>query len=494
MPSEFQLGVELADRYVISEVIGTGGSGAVWKATDKQLNRPVALKRLFRQATGPMAEEILEEARRSAGLIHQNIVQIYDVLEDGDDTILVMEFVDGQSLWALLRQLAKDGLTLRIGAVGDVLRGVLHGVSHAHRKNVCHRDLSPMNILIASDGVPKIADFGIAKVIRDTDATDTTSESPQGGTGNPQFMSPEQARGEPADFTSDLFMVGIMGYLILTGRHPFAHPTGLFSIAELIKDPDYLPQRPTPGSSLSEPDRVLYREYAAFVERLLRREKSARFKDALEAIAALEAAVPGLECSNCGTIVPESFKFCGECGDELKRAEVVRVGVAEVVRVADVSEADTAEMLEERGYEASRGHKWELAIGYYREAIRRDSTYQKAYANLGYALNHLGQYEEAIEVLSKGLELGFDRPEHRARFLYMRSYAHGHLKQYEQALEDIVGAVSVQPDSSRYLYQRAQLLWRLGRIEDARHDLEHILLLEPYHAKAQSMLEMLDRY
>jgi serine/threonine protein kinase len=102
-----------------------------------------------------------------------------------------------------------------------------------------------MNILLTASGIPKIADFGIARVLKPQDSlVDPHRASSQGGTGNRDYMSPEQLREEPADFLSDLFMVGITGYLLLCGRHPFAHPSGLFAIQEMIADPNYLPEVP----------------------------------------------------------------------------------------------------------------------------------------------------------------------------------------------------------------------------------------------------------
>jgi serine/threonine protein kinase len=128
-----------------------------------------------------------------------------------------------------------------------------------------------MNILLTSGGVPKIADFGIARVLT---ATPGDQPSSQGGTGNPQFMAPEQARGEPADFFSDRFTVEIIGYLLLTGRHPFADPTGLFQIPELLNDPNFIPETPKAPTSLSISQQRPFREYTAVVMRLLNREKS----------------------------------------------------------------------------------------------------------------------------------------------------------------------------------------------------------------------------
>src|SRR5439155_7253091 len=146
--------------------------------------------------------------------------------------------------------------------------------------------------------------------------------SPQShaGTGNPNFMAPEQARGEVADFSSDLFMVGIIGYLLLTGRHPFAHPTGLFGIPELIGDPNFNPEPPRPPSNLTTSQQRLFREYSAVVMRLLHRERAGRFKSAQEALDAIDSVTPFVECPACSERIPEHFRFCGFCGGPLAPA------------------------------------------------------------------------------------------------------------------------------------------------------------------------------
>jgi serine/threonine protein kinase len=470
-------GVELDGRYVISQVIGSGGAGTVWKATDKQLGREVALKRLHGPGMSDSAA-LLAEAKQGAALIHQNIVQVYDIVEYEGVHLIVMEYVDGKSLWERLRDNALQGRLVPIGDVGELLRGILHGVSHAHSKRVCHRDLSPMNVLVAADGTPKIADFGIARHIPLETGSITAFATVQGGTGNPHFMSPEQARGEQADFGSDLFMVGIIAYLMLTGRHPFAHPSGLFGIQELLANDDYTPQRPDPPRDMSVADQRLFREYAALAERLLRREKVARLAQAVDAIAALEAAAPGIECASCGATVPEANRFCGQCGQSMQR----------VVPPVDDS---SAEALVSAGYEASRLQDWESAVRHYQRALDVDPSYQKAYASLAYALNHLGQYEDAIEALSRGLGLETQRPEHRANFLYMRSFARSRLKDFNDALVDIEEALTIQGRSARYLFQRAQILYFAGRGPECREALQELLALDPAHEGAKKLMDRL---
>ena len=158
-----QKGTELdKGRYVVHDVLGTGGFASVWKASDKQLKRDVALKRLLKRSVTASAEQIsalLEEARKHAQLVHTNIVQVYDIIEEESEHLLVIEYVDGQSLWETFRDKAKKGEVFPFDRAIQILTDTLSGVAFAHSKNVCHRDLGPMNILLTSGGIPKIADL-----------------------------------------------------------------------------------------------------------------------------------------------------------------------------------------------------------------------------------------------------------------------------------------------------------------------------------------------
>lgn len=403
-------------RYVVHEVLGTGGFASVWKASDKQLNRDVVLKRLLKHSVTTSQEEIsalLDEAQKHARLVHTNIVQIYDIIEEEGEPLIVMEYVDGHSLWDTLRDKAKKGELFPLDRAVQILTDTLSGVAFAHSKYVCHRDLGPMNILLTSGGIPKIADFGIARILPTGPVEQGSS---QGGTGHLQFMAPEQARGEPADFLSDLFTVGIVGYLLLTGRHPFADPSGLFQIPELLKDPNFSPETPRPPSHVTTNQQRLFREYAAVVMRLLNRERAGRFASAIEAIDAIEAVTPSLECPTCSERVPEQSRFCLYCGATF---ELVPPATAAPKGTMEV----TPDQLVQEGFTLTRMQRWDAAIARYEAAIKKDPNFQKAYRNLGFALNHVRQYEAAVEILTKGLSLPATSPDHVAGLLYERSYA-----------------------------------------------------------------------
>jgi serine/threonine protein kinase len=486
---EFRKGAALDNaRYVIHDVLGTGGFGSVWKASDNQLSRDVALKRLLKRSFGTSQEEVSalrDEARKHAHLIHTNIVQVYDIIEEDGEPLIVMEYVDGRSLWDTLRERARKGEVFALDIAVQILSDILSGVAFAHSKNICHRDLGPMNILLNSAGAPKIADFGIARVLPVGTAEEGSS---QAGTGHMQFMAPEQARGEPADFLSDLFTVGIVGFLLLTGRHPFADPSGLFQIAELLRDPNFNPEPPRPPAQLTTIQQRLFREYAAVVMRLLNRERAGRFASAIEAIDAIEAVTPSLDCPACSERVPEQSRFCLYCG---AKVEVSRRSES-VSAAPNDSDEGSAEELVEQGFALSRLQRWDAAIARYESAIQKDPSFQKAYKNLGFAFNHVRQYERAVTVLTQALALPAIFPDHLASLLYERSYAFFNLTKYDAAFNDIQKAIHHQPDSTRFVYYRARIQRSRGHLLEAGQDALEVLKKIPDHSGALRLLDELD--
>jgi tetratricopeptide (TPR) repeat protein len=395
-----------------------------------------------------------------------------------------MEYVDGHSLWDTLRKKTRKREVFPLDRAVQLLGETLSGVAFAHSKNVCHRDLGPMNILLTSGGTPKIADFGIARILP---TAPTEQGSSQGGTGHLQFMAPEQARGEAADFLSDLFTVGIVGYLLLTGRHPFADPSGLFQIPELLRDPNFTPEIPRPPSQLTTSEQRLFREYAAVVMRLMNRERAGRFASAIEAIDAIEAVTPWLECPACTERVPEQSRFCLYCGTKI---ELTSVPVVTAAPPAAAPEGTPEELVEE-GFALSRIQRWDAAIARYQVAIKKDPDFTKAYRNLGFALNHVRQYEQAVEVLKKGLALPATLPEHAAGMLYECSYALFNLTRYDAAYDDIQEALKHQPGSPRFVYYRARIQRFRGRLDEARQDAQEVLKKIPDHNGALRLLEEL---
>jgi hypothetical protein len=205
----------LAGRYSLERELGHGGMGIVYLARDVRLDRPVAIKLLppDRAASEVLRERFLQEARTAAKLSHPHVVPIHAVEQDGEFVYFVMAYVEGETLGGRVRARGP----LPPGEAARVLREVAWALAYAHAQGVVHRDVKPDNILLeAASGRALVADFGIARV---AEATGLTAGGALVGT--PEFMSPEQASGEPVDPRSDLYSLGLVGFYALSGRLPF---------------------------------------------------------------------------------------------------------------------------------------------------------------------------------------------------------------------------------------------------------------------------------
>jgi serine/threonine protein kinase/tetratricopeptide (TPR) repeat protein len=222
--------------YQLLKRLGAGGMGEVYLAYDERLDRQVAIKRI-RSDKGPSSERrerFRREARLAARLNHPAIVQIYDVLAEGDVDSIVMEAVEGTDLRTLI-----DDRPLPLGRALVIARDVADGLAEAHRQGIVHRDLKSENVLVTPAGHAKITDFGIAKSLLGRLREDTPEESltAMGHVmGTYRAMSPEQARGEEVDHRSDLFSFGILLYEMLTGLSPFAAPNELAMLNRIVED------------------------------------------------------------------------------------------------------------------------------------------------------------------------------------------------------------------------------------------------------------------
>jgi serine/threonine-protein kinase len=208
-------------RYQIITRIASGGMGEVFRAHDAVLAREVAIKVLHPHLAGDhgFVDRFRREARAAAILNHPSIVGVYDWGTTEDTYFMVMEFVRGTNLRALLSELGR----LEPSQVVDVALPVLSALDHAHGHGIVHRDIKPENILIAQDGVVKVADFGLARAY----AESYVSQAEGTVTGTVQYLAPEQIQGEPADPRTDLYATGVVMFELLTGRAPFTGETSL---------------------------------------------------------------------------------------------------------------------------------------------------------------------------------------------------------------------------------------------------------------------------
>ena len=266
----------IADRYRLDSLRAHGGMADVWKATDLQLTRPVAVKLLkpHLAAESTLAERFRREAIAAANLNHDNIVTVYDAIEDNGRQAVIMEFVDGESL----RERLDREKTLSIKTVLSIGYWVCLALDAAHKQGLIHRDVKPGNILIDIKKKVMLTDFGIAKVLDGEE--DLTSENIMMGTA--KYLSPEQVRGDNLDARADLYSLGLVMYECLAGKVPFVGKNDTdTALARLHRDAtDIAQHRPD-----IDPDA------ARLITRLIAREPKDRYSDAAQAAAALRRII-----------------------------------------------------------------------------------------------------------------------------------------------------------------------------------------------------------
>jgi eukaryotic-like serine/threonine-protein kinase len=291
----------LDGRYHVIDRIAAGGMGEVFRARDAVLDREVAIKVLHRSLAGDQGfvERFRREARAAASLSHPNIVAVHDWGAVDGIYYMVMEYVRGRAVRDLLNTQGR----LEPAQAADALRQTLLALEHAHRQGIVHRDVKPENILVTTDGVVKVADFGLARAYADGRQTQAGTV-----TGTVQYLAPEQIRGEPADPRSDLYSLGIVGFELLTGRLPFTGETAMAIAYKHLSDRVPRPSAVMPDipadmdafvTSATERDRELRPESAAEMRRdldsIARELPAARSLRALVADATPVVALPAAD-------------------------------------------------------------------------------------------------------------------------------------------------------------------------------------------------------
>jgi serine/threonine-protein kinase len=259
-------------RYNIAAELGKGAMGVVYKATDPNIGRTVAIKTTRLDAHGIDAKNLLQrfknEARSAGTLNHPNIVTIYDAGEQDGVFYIAMEYIEGETLHALLSQ----HRSLPVERVIEIVRQVCAGLDYAHAHGVIHRDVKPANIMLAASGSVKVMDFGIAKAGGTMTATGQVL-------GTPNYMSPEQVKGKPVDGRSDLFSVGVLLYEMLTGEKPFDGQNITTIIYKIVSE------NPIPPREL---DVTIHPGLSAVVTKALAKAPEERYQTGAALVADLE--------------------------------------------------------------------------------------------------------------------------------------------------------------------------------------------------------------
>ena len=230
-----------SERYELNHLIARGGMAEVYRAHDRLLDRPVALKVLFPELSvdRSFVERFRREAQAAANLSHPNIVPVFDWGEDTGTYFIVMEFIDGRPLSAIL----KTAGPLTADRTADIGAHVAAALGYAHKHNVIHRDVKPGNVLITDEGQVKVTDFGIARAINTEESLTQTGAV----MGTATYFSPEQAEGMGVDARSDIYSLGVVLYEMATGRPPFLGDTPVAVASKHVRDHPPAPRELNPS-------------------------------------------------------------------------------------------------------------------------------------------------------------------------------------------------------------------------------------------------------
>src|SRR5579862_428882 len=231
----------LSGRYELGHLVARGGMAEVFRAHDRLLDRPVALKILFPELSvdRSFVERFRREAQAAANLSHPNIVPVFDWGEDAGTYFIVMEFVDGRALSSILRTAGP----LHPDRAAEIAADVAGALAYAHRHGVIHRDVKPGNVLITDEGTVKVTDFGIARAVNTEESLTQTGAV----MGTATYFSPEQAEGMGVDTRSDIYSLGVVLFEMVVGRPPFLGDTPVAVASKHVREHPPAPREINPG-------------------------------------------------------------------------------------------------------------------------------------------------------------------------------------------------------------------------------------------------------
>jgi serine/threonine-protein kinase len=272
------IGQTIGGRYKIEALLGQGGMSAVYRGSDPNLRRTVAVKLIHPHLSSDpdFVRRFEQEAAAVAQLRHPNIIQVYDFNRDGDVFYMVLEYLPGETLQTKLKALHAAGQRLPIGEAVRIMAVVCDAVAYAHGRGMIHRDLKPANVMLNPEGQPILMDFGVAKMRGGEQHTATGAII-----GTVTYMSPEQARGDRLDERADLYSLGVMLFEMIAGRPPFEGDSIMTVMLKHMNEPppDLRPLNKDAPEGL-----------AAIIQKALAKNPGDRFQTASEMAAALRGA------------------------------------------------------------------------------------------------------------------------------------------------------------------------------------------------------------
>ena len=352
----------VSDQYEIERELGHGGMGVVYLARQRSLNRRVALKvlRPGEQTYGPLMQRFLDEAQHLARLRHPNIVTIHEVGDADGEPYFTMDFIDGETLSAVI---ARGPLTPTRAA--EVLKQIAAAIQHAHRQGIVHRDLKPGNVLIDHSGQVFVTDFGLARNLSQDSGMTRSGEL----LGTPQYMSPEQARGQTSMVgeATDIHALGLLLFEMLSGRAAFGASSPADVLVRLLNED------PPPLRTI---DRRIPRDLETICMKSLQKSPAARYANVsalLEDLRRYEAGEPLL--ARRTSIVTRMSRWCLR---RWKVAATVLVTVAIMVAIAPRLFNKSVDDLIVWGNEELREGRPEIAVEVLHRALSRCDDTQKA--------------------------------------------------------------------------------------------------------------------
>ena len=289
MEQENWIGRSLNGRYKIEALLGKGGMSAVYKATDPNLKRIVAVKLIHPHLSkdDDFIRRFQTEAAAVAAFRHPNIVQVYDFDNDDENYYMVLEFIPGETLQDRLRKLEKSDEKMALKQAVNIIIDVCDALAYAHGQGIIHRDVKPANIMLTSDGRTVLMDFGLVKILNATSHTATGAIM-----GTARYMPPEIISNEMPDQRSDIYSLGITFYQMLGGKVPFNAKTAISLMMMHLNDP-------IPDLRTIRPD--MPPELMQIVNRSLEKDRSDRYGSADEMTRDLRRILPTLESASAST-------------------------------------------------------------------------------------------------------------------------------------------------------------------------------------------------
>jgi len=321
MASSNWIGKTLSKRYVIEEMLGQGGMSAVYKATDPNLKRVVAVKMIHNHLSNnpDFVQRFEEEAAAVAQLRHHGIIQVFDFNRDDDIYYMVLEFVPGETIQDHLKRLNDANRRMSSLKAAEYMADVCDAVDYAHQRGMIHRDIKPANIMLTTNGSVILMDFGIAKIVGGQRHTATGAV-----VGTAMYMSPEQIKGEQPDRRTDIYSLGVTLYEMVSGHPPFQADSAMTLMMMHINDPVPDPRKINP----EVPEDLI-----AVINKALAKNPNDRYQTAGQMASALRNVMSRIKSGAPSATVMEASPMAGKTSYE---APPIRGTVVESAPMAGI--------------------------------------------------------------------------------------------------------------------------------------------------------------